>query len=86
MILIKQVMTPLIGIQKNAQEVVKLLKIVNRVVDHMQEWTAKYPDAPQQLEKKDEFFIEIDRVPLRLHLQKCLYLGAQLINTMAMYK
>lgn len=33
MILIQHVMAHLIGIQKNAQEVVKLLKIATRVVD-----------------------------------------------------
>ena len=46
MILIHQVVAPLIGIQKKAQEVVKPLKVEKIFVDHLQEWAIKYPNAP----------------------------------------
>lgn len=76
MILI-QVLAPIIGIQKKAKEVVKILKVSNRVVNKIQEWATKYSDASQYLEKKDKIFAEMDRVQCRLHLHKYLHLGAQ---------
>lgn len=62
MILIQQVVAPLIGIQNNAQEVVKLLKIANRAIDQMQEWIVEYPYASQHLEKRDKISTKIDKV------------------------
>jgi len=61
--------SPLLGIQKKAQEVVKLLKVANKAINHLQEWVSKYLDAPQHLEKKDKIFADIDRDHLRLHHQ-----------------
>jgi len=78
-------MAPLIGIQKNAMEAVKLLKIAARVVDQMQEWIAKYPNALVHFQKKDKIFLEIDRVQLIIHLHNYSLLGAQLVDTMAIY-
>lgn len=46
MILLQQVVAPLVGIQKKEQEVVKLLKVENREIDHLQDWVFMYPDAP----------------------------------------
>lgn len=37
-----QVVTLLVGIQKKAQEILKLLKVASRAVDQLQEWFAKY--------------------------------------------
>lgn len=85
MILIQQAISPLICIQKNAQGVMKLLKIANKEIDQMQEWDAKYLDSPRHLERKDKVSIEIDRVQLRLHLQNYSHLGAQLVSTMVAY-
>ena len=68
-ILIQKFMDPLIGIQKNAQEVLKILNIENGVVGEMQEWTTKYLDAPQHLGKKDNNFAEIERVHMIVHLK-----------------
>lgn len=40
----------------------KILNIENRIVDQMQERTARYPDALKKLEKKNNIFAEIDRI------------------------
>jgi len=49
MILLQQVVAPLVDIQKKAQGVVKLVKLEKIVVDHLQEWVAKYPISLQHL-------------------------------------
>jgi len=73
--LLQQLVSPLLGIQKKAQEVVKLLKVANKAINHLQEWVSKYLDAPQCLEKKDKIFADIDRDQLRLHHQNYMRLG-----------
>jgi len=41
---------------------VKILRIGTKVVDNMEEWTAKYRDVPHELEKMDKITIEIYKV------------------------
>lgn len=69
MILLQKVVAPLISIKNKVQEVVKLLKVANKVIDQLQEWVAKYSDAPQHLERKYRITTDIDRFQLRLHHQ-----------------
>lgn len=53
---------PLIGIQKKAQKMVKVLKVAEKVVDHLQEWASMYPYTRKHLENKDMIIAKIDRV------------------------
>lgn len=85
MILIRQVVDPLVCIQKKAQEVVKLLNVENRAVDHFWEWDAKYPNGLQHLEMKDRIPAEIDIVQLGLHHHNYMHIGEQSISTIVSY-
>lgn len=85
MLLPKQVVAPLVGIQKKAQEVIKLLKVANIIVEQLQEWAVKYLDALQHFERKDNIFSKIDRAQLRLHHQNYMCLREQPISTIAAY-
>ena len=85
MTLLQQVVALLVGIQKKAWEVVKLLKVANKVVDHLQEWVSKYPDAIQHVENKYRIVVEIDRVHMRLHHENYMCLREWSIGTVATY-
>ena len=84
-ILLHEVVVPLVGIQKKAQEVFKLLKVANKVVDQIQECNAKYIDVPQQLVINNRVFVEESIVQIRLHHQNYIRLGEQLTNTIFAY-
>lgn len=64
---------------------VKLLKVANREVNHLQQWASKYLDALQHLEKKDKIVTGMDRRQLRLHHQNYMCLGEQSISTIFSY-
>jgi len=46
-ILLHEVVAPLVGIKNKAQEVLKLVKVENKVVNQIQEWVSNYLDVPQ---------------------------------------
>lgn len=85
MIILHEVVALLVCIQKKVQEVLKLLKVVNIIIDQIREWASKYPDVPLQLVRKDRIASKVDRLQLRLHHQNFIRLGEQSSNTLASY-
>jgi len=85
MILLQQVVAPLVGIQKEAPELLKLLRVENKVVDQLQEWALKYLNVLQQLVRKDRIFIELEIVYLRLHHQNYIHFGEHATKIISTY-
>lgn len=85
-ILLHEVVAPLVGIKNKAQEVLKLVKVENKVVNQIQEWVSNYLDVPQQLFRKNNVSNEVEKVQLRLRNQNYIYLGEQSTNTIVAYR
>lgn len=60
MILIEKVMDPLIDIHKKAREVLKLLNVARKSIDHLQEWDSKCLNVVPQLVIMDRITVEMD--------------------------
>lgn len=85
MILLHEVVAPMIIIKKKYQEILKLLKVENKVIDLIQEWGAKYPNFLEKFGQEGNNCRRDGKVQLRLHIHNYTCLGEKATNTITSY-
>jgi len=85
MIILHKAKAPLYDIQNKLQENLKIARLAHMVVDMIQEWSTKYLNAPEMLDRKGRVEDETNRVETNIHMQVYYQLKNHIDNTVSSY-
>lgn len=86
MFTIKQTVAPLVKAQMKTKQRHEQLKEASAALDRMMDWTARYPQAPEHLPKKDWIHTQDAKVQIRMKMQSKDKLSKDLDKVMAAYE